>query len=219
MDFELLESLLNQRLTGPLPGKAAHETMVPPTRKETLHLPFPGKNVKFSAVLILLYPNSDALNFVLIKRARYNGVHSGQIALPGGQFETQDKDLEFTALRESQEEVGIDIQKVKIVGKLSEIYIPPSNFRVQPFVGFYSEKPVFQADGIETIRTIEVDIRDFLNPGLQTEKNVISRDGREYPVPCFYLNDEIVWGATAMILSEFLAILKEIPEDILLKTR
>ncbi|MBE0650281.1 MAG: CoA pyrophosphatase [Bacteroidales bacterium] len=217
MDFHLLESLLNQRLAKPLPGVFAHERMVPPTRRETLNRPFPDRNVKFSAVLLLLYPNSGTLNFVLIKRARYDGVHSGQIALPGGQFETSDKNLKFTALRESQEEVGIEIQKVKIVGKLSEIYIPPSNFRVQPFVGFYSEKPVFRADGIETTGTIEVRIEDFLNPDLQTEKSVISRDGKNINVPCYYLNGEIVWGATAMILSEFFSVLKEITEDQFLK--
>lgn len=210
IDFQLLESILNQRLTKPLPGIIAHEIMVPPTRKASLHSPFPVNNVKLSAVLILMYPNSDTLNFVLIKRAHYDGVHSGQIALPGGQYENSDKDLKFTALRESQEEVGIDIESVSIVGKLSEIYIPPSNFRVQPFIGFYPGKPGFNVDGIETIRTIEVSFKDFLNPMLRTEKKVVSRDGREIKVPCFYLNGEIVWGATAMILSEFQMILNEI---------
>lgn len=211
MDFQLLESELNQRLAKPLPGSRAHETMVPPTRRESLQTPFPINNVKYSAVLLLLYPLQDSLNFVLIKRAQYDGVHSGQIALPGGQIEDSDKDLKFTALRESQEEIGIDTDKVSIAGKLSEIYIPPSNFRVQPFVGFYSGKPFFKADGIETIRTIEVSLKDFLNPDLQTEKEVYRRNGAAVKVPCFYLNSEIVWGATAMILSEFLSILHEIP--------
>jgi 8-oxo-dGTP pyrophosphatase MutT (NUDIX family) len=211
MDFQLLESELIQRLTKPLPGSPAHEKMVPPTRRESLYNPFPVNNVKYSAVLILLYPHEDSLNFVLIKRAQYDGVHSGQIALPGGQIEDSDKDLKFTALRESQEEIGIDIHQVSISGKLSEIYIPPSNFRVQPFVGFYSGKPVFQADGIETIRTIEVSLKDFLNPDLQTKKEVYRRNGAAVKVPCFYLNGEIVWGATAMILSEFLSVLQEIP--------
>lgn len=212
MDFRLLETELNQRLNKPLPGTRAHEKMVPPTRRESLQTPFPVNNVKYSAVLLLLYPNTDSLNFVLIKRAQYNGVHSGQIALPGGQIEDLDKDLEFTALRESQEEIGIDINKVRITGKLSEIYIPPSNFRVQPFVGIYSGKPVFKADGIETTRTIEISLKDFLNPHLQTEKIVFRRNGETVKAPCFYLNGEIVWGATAMILSEFYEILHEIPE-------
>lgn len=211
MDFQLLESELIQRLTKPLPGSRAHEMMVPPTRRESLHNPFPVNNVKYSAVLILLYPHEDSMNFVLIKRAQYDGVHSGQIALPGGQIENSDRNLKFTALRESQEEIGIDIGKVNVAGKLSEIYIPPSNFRVQPFVGFYSGDPVFKADGIETIRTIEVSLKDFLNPDLQTEKEVYRRNGAVVKVPCFYLNNEIVWGATAMILSEFLSILHEIP--------
>ncbi len=210
LDFQLFESILNQRLTRSLPGTLAHEKMVPPTRKASLLNPIPLKNVKLSAVLMLLYPNYDALNFALIKRADYNGVHSDQIALPGGQYENSDDDLEFTALRESQEEVGIDIKKVRISGRLSEIYIPPSNFRVQPYVGFYPEKPVFQVDGVETTRVIEVAITDFINPDLQVEESIISREGKEVKVPCFYLNGEIVWGATAMILSEFLMVLNEI---------
>lgn len=219
MDFNLLESELNQRLAQPLPGARAHEKMVPPSRRESLHNPFPVDNVKYSAVLLLLYPNSTTFNFVLIKRAQYDGVHSGQIALPGGQIEDSDKNLKFTALRESHEEIGIDIDKVSIAGKLSEIYIPPSNFRVQPFVGFYSGKPVFKADGIETTRTIEVSLKDFLNPDLQTEKVVYRRNGAKVEVPCFYLNGEIVWGATAMILSEFLSILHEIPNHHLVSLR
>ncbi len=211
MDLHILESELNQRLAKPLPGAHAHEKMVPPIRRESLQAPFPINNVKYSAVLLLLYPNQNSLNFVLIKRAQYDGVHSGQIALPGGQIEDFDNNLKFTALRESKEEIGIDINKVSIAGKLSEIYIPPSNFRVQPFVGFYSGKPVFKVDGIETTRTIEVSLKDFLNPDFQTEKEVFRRNGATVKVPCFYLNGEIVWGATAMILSEFLSILHEIP--------
>lgn len=212
MNFHLFESELSIRLSKKIPGALAHEKMVPPTRRESIRTPFPVNNVKYSAVLLLLYPSTDSLNFALIKRAQYNGVHSGQIALPGGQMEDSDKDLEYTALRESEEEIGIDMSKVRIAGKLSEIYIPPSNFRVQPFVGFYAEKPVFKADGIETMLTIEVNLNDFVNPDLQTEKIVHRRNGEKVKVPCFYLNNEIVWGATAMILSEFLSILHEIPE-------
>jgi len=214
MNFHFLESELRQRLNKQLPGIEAHEKMIPPSRRESIHNAFLGKNGKNSAVLLLLYPHTNSLNFVLIKRARYNGVHSGQIALPGGQYEPQDNDLKYTALREAQEEIGIDMNKVSIVGKLSEIYIPPSNFRVQPFVGFYPEKPVFKVDGIETSRTIEISIKDFMNPDLQTEKMIVRRDGKNEKVPCFYLNGEIVWGATAMILSEFLMVLKDMPKEL-----
>lgn len=211
-DLQNFASVLQQKLLGSLPGPAAHLIMIPPTRLETLRNLVPDKNAKLSAVLILLYPRSGTLDLILIKRARYNGVHSGQIALPGGQHEPSDKSMKHTALREAQEEIGIDAKKVRILGKLSPVYIPPSNFKVFPYVGLYLETPDFKVDGIETTDIIEVRFTDFINPANQTEKTILSRDGKKVKVPCFYLNGEIVWGATAMMLSELFILLHNVKE-------
>ena len=184
--------------------------MIPPTRRKQIEAYEQITDARLSAVMILFYKSEKGIRFVLIKRAHYNGVHSGQIALPGGQFETQDVDLKNTALRETGEEIGIDTEKIKVLGQLSPMYIPPSHYKVFPFVGIYPDKPVFQADGTETTQIIEVELEDFLNPSCQTEKKVLTRSGDSVDVPCFYLYDHVVWGATAMILSELLYLLNKI---------
>lgn len=200
---------LRKALTEPLPGIEGQALMIPPTRRKQIEAYDQVTDAKLSAVLLLFFPSGDELHFVLIKRASYDGVHSGQIALPGGQMEETDKDLLHTALREAEEEISIDGGKVEILGSLSPLYIPPSHFKVFPFVGIYPEKPVLKADGFETIRTIDVNLSDFLNPACQTNKEILSRTGEMVSVPCFYLYEKIVWGATAMMLSELLYILRK----------
>lgn len=199
---------LGKMLSAPLPGLKAQSLMIPPTRRMKVYDQM--NEAKLSAVLILFYEVDGEIYFALIKRAKYEGVHSGQIALPGGQYEETDKELTETALREAEEEIGIEARKVKIIGALSPIYIPPSHFKVFPFAGYYPEKPKFKADGVETTEIIEIKLSDFYNPEFQTEKEIITRDGNRVTVPCFFLNHHIVWGATAMILSELLFLIKKI---------
>jgi 8-oxo-dGTP pyrophosphatase MutT (NUDIX family) len=208
-DFQNFVRRLKAGWQRPLPGKQAQLVMVPPTRKEALERdPSPGE-ARPSAVLILFYPGPEQPRFILIERAEYNGVHSGQIALPGGQVDTEDNSLEDTALREAKEETGIDPEKVTILGALTKLYIPPSHFDVYPFVGYSEEKPNFHVDQTETKAILEIELSDFLNPDTQTMKTILYRTGKKVTVPCFYLRDKVVWGATAMILSELLAMLKE----------
>jgi len=208
VDFNSFIHRLKQNLALPLPGTAAQMIMVPPTRKEALENPENKKKAKPSAVLILFYPDQNEIKFTLIERATYNGVHSGQIAFPGGQPEPPDPDLQFTALREAEEETGIRPEQVKILGALTKVYIPPSHFDVYPFVGFVTKKPDFQVDNTETKDILEVKLEDFLNPASQTVKTIYYRAEKRVDVPCFYLNNRIVWGATAMILSELLEIIR-----------
>lgn len=205
-DFNLFISRLKQSLALPLPGQAAQMVMAPPTRKELLRNTRNEGKAKPSAVLILFYPDGGDTRFVLIERAVYNGIHSGQIAFPGGQFEATDTDLSITALREANEETGIDVQQVKILGELTKMYIPPSHFDVFPFVGYVERKPAFKVDNTETKAILEIKLIDFLNPACQKVKTIHHRTGIDVDVPCFYLNNKIVWGATAMILSELLEI-------------
>ncbi len=210
MDLKHFIIKLQGELFSRLPGKEAHLMMVPPTRKVELMENYFPENGKPSAVLVLFYPHNNDFNFVLIKRAHYNGVHSGQIALPGGQFEDCDQNLETTALRETEEEIGIDQRKITIIGELSSLYIPPSNFKVYPYVGYMKNKPEFKLDGTETKGIYEISLTEFLNPAIQTTKPIKTRDGKDAVVPCFYINKQVVWGATAMIINELRMILQKI---------
>ncbi len=207
-DFKTFINRLKQNLALPLPGIQAQLSMVPPTRKKELKAEDPGDKAKPSAVLILLYSDEGNIYFPLIQRATYNGIHSGQVAFPGGQYETKDKDLKITALREAREEINTDSQQIGIIGELTPLYIPPSNFVVYPFVGFTTKKPGFKVDNTETKAVIEVKLSDFLYPGNRTVKTIHHRTGKDIEVPCFYLNNKIVWGATAMILSELYAVIE-----------
>ena len=143
MTIEHLKELLQEAFTKELPGKDAHVKMAPQPldlRRFTTSFSEPPKK---SGVLLLFYPDDSTIYFPLIKRPQYPGAHSGQVALPGGKVEEGDPDVVFTALREAEEEIGIDAGKVEVIGSLSELYIPVSNYLVRPFVGYLSEAPIF----------------------------------------------------------------------------
>ncbi len=159
-------------------------------------------------MLILFYPFGEEIRLVLIERAVYNGIHSGQIALPGGQVDPEDKSLQDTALREAKEEIGIAPQKVTLLGQLTKVYIPPSHFDVYPFVGYTETKPDFRVDHTETRAVLEIKLQELLDPATQTHKTILHRTGKRVKVPCFFLNGKVVWGATAMILSELLEVIR-----------
>jgi 8-oxo-dGTP pyrophosphatase MutT (NUDIX family) len=207
-NFHTFTHNLQKSLAQPLPGLKAQAAMIPPTRRELLFKHPDNSKAKPSAVLVLFYPSGEEIRFVLIKRAVYNGVHSGQIALPGGQVDPEDAGLQTTALRETREEIGVDPAQVTIIGQLSKVYIPPSHFDVYPFVGYAETKPRFRVDNTETRAILEIRLQDFLNPAAQTIKTIQHRSGKKAEVPCFYLNGKVVWGATAMILSELLEMIK-----------
>ncbi|MCX6265850.1 MAG: CoA pyrophosphatase [Bacteroidetes bacterium] len=165
---------------------------------------------KQSSVLILLYPLDGTIGFVLMLRPEYRGVHSGQISLPGGKYEDTDESLIYTALRESQEEVGIDPAQVQIIGQLTEMYIPPSNFLVTPVIGYQSSQPHFKADPKEVAKIIEIKLDDLMDKGNMQMKKMKLSVGFSLEVPSYFIDGNIIWGATAMILSE----LREIVIDI-----
>ena len=159
--------------------------------------------------MILLYPSDGEICLVLIKRNEYDGPHSAQVSLPGGAWEAGDGSLENTALRETREELGID-NDIEILGTLSELHIPVSNFLVLPFVGCTGQAPVFIPDASEVQFVIEIPLKELLDPGNRGSDR-FERHGSTVVAPFYRVGKEKVWGATAMMLSEFLQLASTLP--------
>ena len=155
--------------------------------------------------------SASSIYTVLILRTSDHGVHSGQVSFPGGKKEESDRSLEDTALRETEEEIGIKKNDVKVIGHLSELYIPTSGFLVQPFVGYLNKKPLFHPDKNEVQKLIEVPLFLIMDDGIVKETTILKSKTRnqksEIRIPYFDIHGEVVWGATAMILSELKEIL------------
>ena len=204
---------LEQQFREPLPGFRAQIRMSSLTRIHQLVNFFqPGDAVQ-SSVLILLYPREEEIGLVLTLRREYKGVHSGQISLPGGKYEDNDESLIFTALREAKEEIGINPNLVQVIGQLTPLYVPPSNFLVTPVVGFTATRPLFVADPSEVARIIEISIRELTDESVVKSRKIKLSMGMNLKVPCFLINGNVIWGATGMILSEFKEMLKSLPDQ------
>lgn len=208
MNFQDFKQFIPQILEASLPAFAAHVKMAPLERIETLKVfDFEAKNPKKAAVLMLLYPKNDQVHIVLIERNSYEGVHSAQIAFPGGKHEKSDLGFEITALRETEEEIGISRTQVEIVRAFSPLYIPPSNFLVHPYLAIATESLHFILEPKEVASIIELPLSDFLGNGLLHETKLTTSYANNITVPAFKINEHIVWGATAMMLSELKEVL------------
>lgn len=196
---------LAAELKKPLPGVNAQLRMSPAMRRPE-SAEYPLKN---AGVLILLYPHRRLVYTVFIKRTEYEGVHSGQVSLPGGMFKEEDDSLMNTALREANEETGIDISSVTVIGKLTQLHIPVSNVNVHAFVGVTDSRPVFVHDPAEVQYLIEESLDELLNEVNHKTKSM-TLFGNEVIVPYFDIRDNHIWGATAMIISEFAEIVKKV---------
>lgn len=164
------------------------------------------KNCRESAVLLLIYKEKAQFRIVFIKRNEYKGPHSGQISFPGGMVELSDPDYAYTALRETEEETGLNRSEIEILGKLSPLYIPVSNFCVEPYVGWMSSIPDFKPDKNEVqylICALLSELADIKN----RKSGKFIYNGQEIVTPHFEIEGEIIWGATAMILNEFMALI------------
>ena len=199
-------------LSKPLPGLQSHLKMAPPTRKAELEaaeeaVPFAKK----SAVMILLFHVHDKLKVVFIRRSFYVGIHAGQMAFPGGRFEESDVTVEETAFREIEEEIGVTRDKIELLGRISDIYVPPSNFLISVFVGYLSEKPFYKPDEREVAEVIEVDFEDFLKP-----ENIAVKDfhvpsaNHAVTAPYYQTTHCDIWGASAMVVSELVDMLQNV---------
>lgn len=203
--------LLSKRLSGELPGLDKQLLMAPNNRENEIRKGLHNPGAIKSSVLILIFPHDGLLKTVVMLRPSYNGVHSGQISLPGGKWEITDVDMAATALRETQEEIGVEPSTISLVGALSPLYIPPSNYIVFPFIGLADSKPNFLTDSVEVQELIEINLEDLIDKNNSTIRKVSLNDGTSFEVPCYAFGEVIIWGATAMILSEFVELLQTIP--------
>ncbi len=170
-----------------------------------------AETARRAGVMALFYADENLrTSLLLILRKTYEGVHSNQIGFPGGKEEEDDADLLETALRETHEEVGVLPKHIEVIKPLSEVYIAPSNFVVSPFIGLYKNKNQFviQEDEVETI--VEVLLTDFMNDANLVFTQISTSYAKKVKVPAFNFDGHIVWGATAMMLSEIKTLLKQV---------
>ncbi len=204
LTFHAFKSALSQRLQEPLPGIEAHQKMASTSRMRAMLKP--NERTRRSAVLIVFYPYQDSIFLPLILRPIYDGVHAGQMAFPGGRMERTDENLTRTALREAQEEIGIRASDVQVLGHLTELYIPPSNFYVLPVVGILPYKPEFYPDPREVDQVVEVRLDELMDDAI-IGRSFIEVRGASIDAPHYQIQGFKVWGATAMMISELLTVI------------
>ncbi|MEH6535539.1 MAG: CoA pyrophosphatase [Psychroserpens sp.] len=211
MNFETFIKSTSKIKNLNLPGETSQFKMSPPFRKKLEEENREKmKHTKQAGVMALFYPKNTETHLILILRKTYKGVHSAQVGFPGGRFETDDPNLEYTALRETFEEVGVVIDTVEVLKAMTPLYIPPSNFTVAPFFGITHHTPDFVKQDDEVEDVIEVKLTDFLDDANVSDISVMTSYEVELEVPAFMLNGYVVWGATAMMLSELKDLLKKV---------
>ena len=192
-----------------LPAMNAHRKMVPPNREELLkNTDFTKIKPKKAAVMMLFYPKEMQTHLALIVRTSYNGVHSSQIAFPGGKVEVEDFDLQQTALRETHEEIGVHPTTINVVRAFTEVYIPPSNYMVHPFFGYSHDELTFELQEDEVAGIVELPLKDFLDDNIIVTNTMNTSYAGIIEVPGFQIEEHFIWGATAMMLSELKETLK-----------
>ena len=202
MDFNQFLRLTKEIEKAPLGGLDSQFKLAPKLRLKYSLEKIKASQPKEAAVLALFYPDdNNSTRFLLTQRANYNGTHSAQISFPGGKIEEGDNSKMQTALREAEEEVGIDVNSVSVFKEMTDVYIPPSNFLATPFLGFSKKKPEFTTNH-EVSKLIEIPLNELLNDDNIKEFPMQTSYMGKTNVPCFYFDKHIVWGATAMMLAE-----------------
>jgi 8-oxo-dGTP pyrophosphatase MutT (NUDIX family) len=211
MDFQYFLKYVPHLAEASLPAMKAHAMMAPVERLESIQSPINSKVApRTAAVLMLFYPKNEQTHLVLIVRNTYKGVHSAQVAFPGGKYEDTDLDYAYTALRETQEEVGVNPEVVEFIKPFTPMYIPPSNFIVHPFLALVKEEIHFVPDPTEVAHIIELPLAVFLDESIVVDARLSTSYAEEMIVPAFNIENNIVWGATAMMLSELKEVLKSV---------
>lgn len=206
--FESFLAALPKIINAALPGEESHMKMSPPERNELIqNLDLSIANPRMAAVMMLVYPRGNTPMLSLIRRNSYKGVHSSQIAFPGGKIEANESAL-AAALRETFEEIGVAQHHINVIRAFSEVYIPPSNFLVKPYLGLATATPDFQPDPREVAGLIELSVEDLLHDANITLHRMDTSYSKSIEVPSLVVNDNVIWGATAMMLSELKDVLK-----------
>lgn len=199
---------LEVKIRSGLPGWDAQKLMASTRRLNDELRHFVPDNATQSSVLIVLYPYKDSVYTLLIVRKDNGGVHGGQVSFPGGRVEEEDVSYEETALREAYEEISLNPMNVKIIGRLSSLYIPPSGYLVYPILSYVTERPEVKPDMHEADKILEADLFWFLEPKSVSIKDINVR-GSMITTPCFKWDGYIIWGATAMMLNELLSMVRD----------
>ncbi len=197
---------LQQNLQQNLPGREAQLKMAPTSRRLYMAAP---EDARQAGVLATLFPKNGAWHIVLIQRnPNDRDRHGGQISFPGGKAEPHDGTMLKTALRETEEEVGILQKEIKILGKLSELYIPVSNFQVHPYVGFLDCQPTYSIQEEEVSQVLEVPLSHFRNEATKRVTDIrVNKHLSLKKVPYYDVESKVLWGATAMMISELMEVL------------
>ena len=198
--------LIKEQLQLPLPGVAAQDKMT--TRSKATPAP---TNARLASVLCLLYPKKGKWHLPLIQRViTKNDKHSGQMSFPGGKLEPTDRTNQAAALREAQEEIGIKKEDIILLGNLTSLYVPASNFQVFPFIGYLNYTPIFIPQEREVAEVVEVELEKLIHPKTKKYKTIKYGNGYSIKdVPYFDVNEKTVWGATAMMLNEFVELINQ----------
>lgn len=209
MKIEELAEKIKKGIDSGLPATSSHQKLYSYKRGHVEEV-LSGNTHKDSAVLLLMYPHLEELYLVFMLRPVYDGTHSGQICFPGGRMETSDKNLWKTALREAYEELKIKESEVSRIGELSPVYVPPSNFLIRPFLSYSQQRPNFIADKKEVEEIIEIPLKELQKKETLRKSKIYVQQRGELEVKGFHYNSRFIWGATSMILMEFLDVLEKV---------
>lgn len=211
MDFDKFREYIPKILTQTLPGETSHFEMIPPERMVIFkNGGIDESNARKACVMMLFYPKNNQAHLVLILRNSYKGVHSSQIGFPGGKVEETDVSLEDTALRETFEEIGIHRDLIQVLRPFTPIYIPPSNFKVFPFLGCATQELTFAPDDREVFGIIELPLTVLLDENNLVTKTLSTSYMDEVGVPAFKFEEHYIWGATSQMLNELKDVLKKV---------
>jgi 8-oxo-dGTP pyrophosphatase MutT (NUDIX family) len=206
-----LKAFLSKELANNLPGEQAHAEMAPTNRPLSSFARSTSADYRESAVSIIFQANTLATDILLIQRPSYNGVHGGQVSFPGGKRDPEDKNLFYTAIRECREEIGVNLSEDQFIGLLTPVFIPISKFDVLPHVFVLENEVEFTPDEREVESIFSINVEALLEEKHRKKVSIPNQNGTTLRnIPCFEINNKIIWGATALMLNELRLILQKI---------